>query len=136
MIYPVFDKSSMPFTMLPIAMHQDPTLKGQGKKAVVGKRYFDVELLANDGLVSDMQQALYAFWKNDCNYGTTPFLIALPWMGSGIDNNYPNFLVKFTDGLSSQFDNTWTTKQKLIIVGEVNHVGDEITDEEKIITWS
>jgi len=136
MTYPIFDKSVLPFIVCPFSSAEAPVVKFLGYKATTGERSITVKFIAVDGIDSEKHRALYDFWKTDCNYGTKPFLISLPWMGSPFDNNYPNLLVKFTGGISSSFDGIWSTKQKLVIVGEVNRIGELITPDTKTINWS
>lgn len=135
MIYPELDKTLMPYMVLPVTPEQEETKKHLGYKAVTGSRAFDVEFIAVDGMVSETMQALYAFWRDDCNYGTKPFLISLPFFGSSIDDVNPNFLVKFRGKMSAPFNTTWSMKRRLEVIGEVNHTGDAIIPENIQITW-
>jgi len=133
--YPVYDKDNFPSIQVPLGMSQDAPIVGLGYRAITGTRYFTLRLNSGTPNADDKIAALYEFWKTDCKHGTLPFLVALPFMGSTMDDSVPNFLVKFTGGLTAEFDYRWKLSQKLEVVGEVNHIGDEVLPENIEITW-
>ena len=134
MTYPVLDKTTVPCITLPVTSKEELAKKYLGYKAISGAREFEVEFIAIDGQVSTTMQALYEFYKTDCQNGTSPFLISLPWMGAGMDDVHPNYLVRFANGISADYKSVWKTKHKLIVVGEISHIGDEIILEPTTIT--
>lgn len=122
MSYPVLDKTTVPCIVLPMRSTEKVAKKYLGYKAATGEREFDVEFVSTDGQVSTTMQALYEFFKTDCKRGTSPFLISLPWMGAPMDDDLPNFLVRFANGFSADFESVWKTKHKLIVVGVIDYI--------------
>lgn len=126
MSYPEFDKTTFSFVTYPVVDVHEKSKRYLGYKARSGDKYFNIELKSNDGITSAMTQAFYDFWKVDCKYGTSPFLIALPWMGSAHDNTLPNALVRFSEDISSSMNINWSSRHKLSIVGEVDYIDETL----------
>lgn len=128
MVYPVFNKANFPSITTPITVSQDPPFIGLGYKAVSGTRYFNLKMNTGTPDADLKIAALYDFWKTDCKYGTTPFMVALPFFGEPVDDAYPNFLVRFTGGFTSEYDYRWKLSQKWEVVGTIQYLSSDAGD--------
>ena len=129
MSYPVFDPSVMPFRLIPIEIQRKETKRYLANRALGGSGHITLKIISVDGLDSAKMNALYDFWKNDCQYGIQPFLISLPFFGSlGINDVNPDLLVRFASDLSSSYENAWETTLKLKIIANAEYVNGVLTN--------
>jgi len=107
---------------LPFVVRQEESMRFLGGRAITGATFIELNLRAK----SDAQEnALYSFWKNDCNYGLEPFLIALPIHGAAVDEAHPDVLVQWVDDFTDTKERgKWTTKRRIRVIGTIDYTID------------
>lgn len=122
MTIPIFNKTALPCIQYPMKVTQEQSMRFLGGRAITGGVYVEMSLLAK----SDAEEkALYDFWKDSCNFGLEPFLIALPIFGNTFDEAHPDLLVQFVGDVSDNKEKgRWTTKRKLKVMGTLDYIID------------
>ena len=127
--YPEFNVATMPSRILPMENEQEATQVFLGGKVLPGERRVKLRFIANDGQTSARMQALYTFWRDDCDYGATPFLMSLPLFGAAMDDAAPQYLLRWTGPISATYENnSWKLDHTFRILGEVQYVVDDTGD--------
>lgn len=109
---PIYDDTVLPCLTYPFSNKQSFTKKFLGNRAYTGAVYANITLKSSE---ADKVSALYAFWRDDCNYGLEPFIFNMPIFGipMGID-----ILVMFTKELKTTKNNTtWSSSMQLKVLG-------------------
>lgn len=96
-------------------------IKCRGYKAITRGASATIKVFCTDSV---QFKKLFDFWKDTCNYGLEPFLIALPYMGKTYDKDFPDLLVSFYEDLSGDYQSYWETTINLKVLGSVDYVID------------
>ena len=131
MSYPIYNLNILPAITLPYKDKREVSKKYLGGRALTGEVYLDFDVFMES---NTERKALYDFWKNDCNYGTQPFLIPLPLFGETYDKDRPNVLALFTKEIeANKQDIHWTATTSVKAVGTIEYIQDDssayITDD-------
>jgi len=122
-IIPIYDFDILPTIEHPFESKRELTTKYLGKRALTGQEYSTLNVFMVD---DDEAIELYKFWKDDCSFGTIPFLVALPFFGETYDKDFPTTLVKFTEDISNnKEDYHWKQGINVKVVGEVDYIQDD-----------
>jgi len=118
MSIPVYDPSIYPTIQHPFENEKESTKKYLGNRAITGETYAILDIFIINNTEA---KTLYDFWKDDCNYGTTPFLAPLPLFGE--DYELPNILLKFIDNINmKKIDTHWNSSVKTKVIGSMVYV--------------
>lgn len=111
---PEYDFNVLPCIEFPYSNEQEVTKKYLGGRALTGQEYATLNMFSVDDTKA---KALYEFWRDDCNYGTDPFLAPIPMHGAEHSKYVPNALCEFTeDILSNKEDVHWKQSIKLKVI--------------------
>lgn len=126
MTYAEYDTSVLPFLSYPLNNSQETTKKYLGGRAMTGEEYATLSF----NMVDDTKaEALYSFWRDDCNYGTDAFLIAMPFRGVVSLPDIPNVLCKFVEDVSmDKVALNWTQAIRVKVL-EYSYVMGNIADD-------
>lgn len=108
---PFYDRNILPGVVLPIDITPAQLDFYLGGFVEIDTEYniADIEIRATN---NTKIQALYSFWKNDCAFGTSPFLINLPIFGTA-----DNYLCRFkAPPAISKIDISWKVKASIEII--------------------
>ena len=109
-----WDKSILPTITKSFTSKQEATKRFLGGKTLVGDEYATINVFMENNLQA---QALYRFWKNDCENGTLAFWISLPLFGVDYDPKENDVKVEFVDDIEMIMqDIQWTSKIKLKVI--------------------
>jgi hypothetical protein len=109
-----WDKSKLPTITKAFKSQHETTKRYLGSKTLIGDEYATINVFMENNLQA---QALFKFWKNDCEHGTLPFWISLPLFGVDYDPNENDVKAMFIDDFSmSMEDLHWTNEIKLKII--------------------
>jgi len=114
MSYPIYDFNLFPAIEHPFTSEQEATKKYLGSRTVVGEQYATINIFMTSNLEA---QALYRFWRVDCENGTIPFMIALPHFGVDYTKDEADITAKFIDDLSMEKIGThWKSSIRIKII--------------------
>jgi len=143
MAYPEYSFSTLPAIQTPLQVEKEQTTQYLGGRAVTGEEYATLNFFIDD---NTQAKALYDFWKDDCNYGTKPFLMPLPVFGVSYSRDSGNALCKFIDKPVQQKEeiySTQSTKVKILEYSEllgyvVDDIGNNVVDDSgnRVIAYS
>ncbi len=120
---PIYDFDILPAITLPFGSSKEATRKYLGGRALTGEEYMTLDIFMIDNTEA---LALYNFWETDCNYGTTPFLVALPLFGETYDKAYPTTMVQFYEDITAEkIDIHWKQSIKVKVLGTINYIQDD-----------
>lgn len=123
MTIPIYDTTTLPCIIHPMKNTHKKSKKYLGGIAVVNEIEASIKVKGKNNTEID---ALYSFWRHECNYGLEPFLMPLPLFGSGYDAEFPHVLVQFDDDLSVDKNNfTWTSSIKIKVLGTIDYIVDD-----------
>lgn len=126
MTIPVYDIATMPAIIYPMNNTHDETDLYLGNRAVTGKARADLTIKAKNDTAA---AALYALWKDECNYGVEPFLVPLPFFGREMDTAVPSLLVRFDGPFAISKDSQiWNGGIKIVVIGTVDYIVDNLGD--------
>ena len=133
MATPIYDLDLLPAIEIPYQNEQEATKKYLGKKAITGQQYATLKFFIEDNAGA---KALADFWRDDCNFGTIPFLAPLPIFGVEYVKDNPNCLVQFTEDFNSEkLDIHWKSTSKVKVLEYFAEVtlGDLVADNNDLI---
>ena len=120
---PIYNLDILPAITHPFESKKIVTKRYLGGKAITGQEYATLNIFSEDNAKT---KALYDFWKDDCNYGTVPFLIALPMFGITYDKAYPSLMVQFYEDITAKkIEKHWTQDIKIKVLGTVDYITDD-----------
>jgi len=120
---PIYDFDILPAITVSFGSIKEATKKYLGGRALTGDEYMTLDIFMVDNTET---KALYDFWETDCNYGTTPFLIALPLFGMIYDETFPTTMAQFYEDISMEkIDTHWKQGIKVKILGDVDYIQDD-----------
>jgi len=99
MAIPEYDLDVLPAIEHPYSNEQEVTKRYLGGRAITGQEYATLNIFMVD---NDEAKALYEFWRDDCDYGTTAFLAPIPMNGVPFSGGAPNALCEFIEDISTE----------------------------------
>ncbi len=108
-----YDCTTLPPIVYPMTNTHIAPIKCLGNRAIVQEQLISINILASS---NEKMQALYLFWRDDCNYGLDSFLVSLPLFGmETLSTN--EITVRFKGDFISEADGgLWTQKIELVVV--------------------
>ena len=114
MSYPIYRFNTLPSVEHPFTSTQEQTIKYLGNRTRVKEQYATLNLFIES---NEQAQALYQFWKVDCENGTSPFMIPLPHFGVDYDRSHADLTARFVEDLEMQkVDKHWKSSVKIEII--------------------
>ena len=111
---PEYDMDLLPDITKSFTSTQEATKKYLGGRAITGQEYVTINLFGVDNLEV---KALYEFWRDDCQYGTLPFLAPLTVNGHEVNRDIPTALCLFIEDFGAdKQDIHWTKSLKLKVL--------------------
>ena len=117
---PIYLETTLPCLVYPMDNEHEPTVRGLGGKATVGRSLASVNYTAE----SDAEiAALEAFLNTECNYGLDPFLIPIPFFGEAVTVATPAILVQLRGGVKAAKPKftMWTGSLSLEVLGKIDY---------------
>lgn len=112
MAIPVYDSSVLPCITRAYKNRKEATTRFLGNKAIAGDVYATLELFAE---TSEQAKAFFGFWRDDLNYGTNAFYIALPVFGSSFSPGTPNVLCRMVSDFDQSMSDSEARRQTIEI---------------------
>ena len=139
---PIYDDTGLlPCLTFTFKSTHEESKRYLGNQALAGDMYAYINIKPK---TDEEMEALYSFWKDDCNYGLEPFILKIPVFGFNRDGTMSaGYVVKFLEDLNSvnTTGEVWEIRnQKLKLFGRVVYITDDsgtvLFDDSSELIWA